>query len=55
MIMIPAGLGPENDCAGETNNCKRERGCYIRTINSNVSWKIKLLVVSLKELVAKTN
>jgi hypothetical protein len=35
-------------------NCKRQRGCYIRTTTQVFSLKIKLLVVSLKGLVAKT-
>jgi hypothetical protein len=47
MVMSPAGLGPENDCAGETSsNCKRQtssltRGCYIRTITASVQLKKK--------------
>jgi hypothetical protein len=29
--MIPAGLGPENDCAGEdSNNCKRQTRPLVR-------------------------
>jgi hypothetical protein len=41
MVLSPAGLGPENDCAGSVlNNCKRQTsplgGCYIRTITASV-------------------
>jgi hypothetical protein len=41
MVVSPAGLGPENDCAGSViNNCKRQTsplgGCYIRTITASV-------------------
>jgi hypothetical protein len=43
MVMNPAGLGPENDCAGEgqqqletTDPSSRERACYIRTMQTSV-------------------
>jgi hypothetical protein len=60
MVVSPAGLGSENDCAGEsskletTDHSPRQRECYIRTMTARVQLKI-MLVVSLKELVAKTN
>jgi hypothetical protein len=44
MVMSPAGLGPEKDCAGEdqqqtTDPSSRERGCYIRTPIASVQLK----------------
>jgi hypothetical protein len=46
VIMIPAGLGPENDCTGEdhpqlstTDPSSRQRGCYVRTITSSLQLK----------------
>jgi hypothetical protein len=51
MVMSPAGLGLKNDCAGEA----QQQGCYIRTITENFQLENKLLVVSLKGLVTKTN
>jgi hypothetical protein len=43
MVMSSAGLGPENDCAGEdqqqlqtTDPSSLDRGCYIRIITSSV-------------------
>jgi hypothetical protein len=51
--MNPARLGPENDCAGDAQK-KREDVTY--GLQSQVfSWKIKILVVSLKGLGVKTN
>jgi hypothetical protein len=51
-----------NSCAGEdqqqletTDPSSRQRGCYIRNITSSVQLETKLLVVSLKGLVVKTN
>jgi hypothetical protein len=44
--MNPAGLGLENDCAGEgqqqfnkTDPSSREKGCYIRTMTTSVQVK----------------
>jgi hypothetical protein len=49
VVMSPAGLGPENDCAGEyqqqlrkTDPPSRQRGCYIRTITSSVQFENKV-------------
>jgi hypothetical protein len=49
VVMSPAGLGPENDCAGEdqqqlkmTDPSSRQRGCYIRTITANVHLENKI-------------
>jgi hypothetical protein len=60
-VMSSAGLGPENDCAGDdqkqlqaTHSSSRQRGYYILTITTSVQLK-KMLVVSLKGLVTKTN
>jgi hypothetical protein len=46
MIMSPAGLGPENECAGKdqqklqmTDPSSRQRGSYIRTMTSSVQLK----------------
>jgi hypothetical protein len=39
VVMSPAGLGPENDCAGE----EQQRGCYIRTTTANVQLKNKII------------
>jgi hypothetical protein len=43
MVMSPAGLEPENDCAGEaqqqlqtTDTSSPQRGCYLRTITASV-------------------
>jgi hypothetical protein len=43
VVTSPAGLGPENDCAGEdqqqlymTDSSSRQTGCYIRTITASV-------------------
>jgi hypothetical protein len=62
MVTIPAGLGPENDYAGDgqqqlytTDPSSVQKGCYIKTMNASIQLKRKLLVVSLKGLVAKTN
>jgi hypothetical protein len=59
--MSPAGLGPVNDCAGETSSkCKRQTHPLVREDVTKrlcpqvFSWK-KMLVASLKGLVAKTN
>jgi hypothetical protein len=48
MVMSPAGLEPENDCAGEgqqhllmTDPSSHQRGCYIRTINASVELQNK--------------
>jgi hypothetical protein len=48
--MIPAGLEPENDSAGEdqqqlymTDPSSRQRGCYIRAITARVQLKIKII------------
>jgi hypothetical protein len=49
MVMIPAGLGHENDCAG------KYRACYIKTITATMNMEKKLLDVSLRALVTKTN
>jgi hypothetical protein len=45
------GLGPENDYAGEdqqqlktTDPSARQRGCYIRTITTNVQFENKITV-----------
>jgi hypothetical protein len=60
MVMSPAGLGPENDYTGEGQQqlytadiLSSERMLY--TYDRKFSVGKKLLVVSLKELVAKTN
>jgi hypothetical protein len=49
VIMSPAGLGPENDCAGEdqqqlltTDPSSRQKGCYIRTITASVQLENKI-------------
>jgi hypothetical protein len=49
MVMSPAGLGPENDCAGEdqqelqtTDPSSRQRGCYIRTVATRVQLENKI-------------
>jgi hypothetical protein len=62
MVMSPAGIGPENDCAGEdqqqsktTDPSSLERECYRRTITASVHLEKKTLVVSFKGLGAKTN
>jgi hypothetical protein len=46
VVMSPAGLGPENECAGEgqkqmqtTDPFSRQRGCYIRTMTANIQLK----------------
>jgi hypothetical protein len=46
MVMRPTGLGPQNDCAGQsqhqlkmTDPSSRQRGCYIRTITARVHLK----------------
>jgi hypothetical protein len=46
--MSPAGLGPENNCAGENKQqlqmsdpSSRQRGCYVRTITASVRLKNK--------------
>jgi hypothetical protein len=43
VVMSPAGLGPEIDCADEdqqqlyaTDLSSRQRGCYVRTITASV-------------------
>jgi hypothetical protein len=43
VVMSPAGLGPENECAGKsqqqlqtTNPFSHQRGCYIRTMTTGV-------------------
>jgi hypothetical protein len=38
VVMSPAGLEPENDCAGET---QQQRGCYIRAITASVQLENK--------------
>jgi hypothetical protein len=61
VVTIHAGVGLENDCAGEgqqelytTDPSCRQRGCYIGTRTASVQLeKNKLLVVSLKGLFAK--
>jgi hypothetical protein len=47
--MSPAGLGPENDCAGEdqqqfqaTDPSSHQRGCYISTITASVQLENKI-------------
>jgi hypothetical protein len=49
VVMSPAGLGPENDCAGEDQKqlqmadpSSRHRGCYIRTITASVQLENKI-------------
>jgi hypothetical protein len=49
MVMSPAGLGPENDCASydqqqlqTTDPSSRQRGCYIRTITASVQLENKI-------------
>jgi hypothetical protein len=49
MVMSPAGLGPQDDYAGEnqrqlqtTDQSSRQRGCYIRTITVSVQLKNKI-------------
>jgi hypothetical protein len=49
VVMSPAGVGPENDCAGEvqqqlytTDPSSRQRGCYIRTITTSFQLKNKI-------------
>jgi hypothetical protein len=46
VVMSPAGLGPENDGAGEahkqlytTDPSSRRKGCYIRTMTKSVQSK----------------
>jgi hypothetical protein len=48
VVMSPAGIGLENDCAGEdqqqlqtTDPPSRQRGCYIRTITAIVQLENK--------------
>jgi hypothetical protein len=48
VVMSPAGLESENDCAGEdqqqlytTDPSSRQRGCYIRTITTSVQLENK--------------
>jgi hypothetical protein len=48
VAMSPAGLGPENDCAGEgqqklqtTDPSSRQKGCCIRTITASVQLENK--------------
>jgi hypothetical protein len=48
VVMSPAGLGTENDCAGEaqqqlqmTDPSFRERGCYMRIITGGVQLENK--------------
>jgi hypothetical protein len=62
VVIIPVELRPHNDCAAEDQQqletagpFSRHKECYITTITASVHLQIKLLVVSLKELVAKTN
>jgi hypothetical protein len=62
MVTGPAGVGPENDYAGEnqqqlntTNPSSRQKGCYIRIITSIVQLENKIAGRELKGLVAKTN
>jgi hypothetical protein len=50
VVMSPAGLGPENDCAGEyqkqlstTDSSSRQRGCYIRTMTASVQFGNKII------------
>jgi hypothetical protein len=46
--MSPAGLGPENDCAGGgSSNCERQNqplvgGCYVRTTDVSVQLENKI-------------
>jgi hypothetical protein len=49
VVMSPAGLGPETDCAGEdqqqlytTDLSSGQRVCYIRTITSSVQLENKI-------------
>jgi hypothetical protein len=49
VVMSPAGLGSENDCAGEdlhklytTDPSSRQTGCYIRTITASVHLEKKI-------------
>jgi hypothetical protein len=46
MVMSPAELGAENDCAGEdqqqletTDPSSRQKGCYIRSLTASVQMK----------------
>jgi hypothetical protein len=57
MVMSPAGLGPENECAVEdqqlllsTDPSSRQRECCIRTMTARVQLQKKIMVVSLKGL-----
>jgi hypothetical protein len=43
MVMSPAGIEPENDCASENQQqletadpSSRQRGCYTRTVTASV-------------------
>jgi hypothetical protein len=49
VVMSPAELGPENDCAGEdlqqlymTDPSSRQRRCYIRAITASVKFENKI-------------
>jgi hypothetical protein len=49
VVMSSAGLGPENDCAGEgqqqlqtTEPSSRQRGCCIRTTTASVQLENKI-------------
>jgi hypothetical protein len=62
MVASPAGLGPNNECAGEgqqqlqmTDPSSHQSGCYIRTMAADVQLRKTILAVSLKGLGAKTN
>jgi hypothetical protein len=62
MVTSPAGVGPENEYAGEcqqqfhtTDSSYRQRGCYKRTTKARIQLEKRILVLSLKGLVAKTN
>jgi hypothetical protein len=49
VVMSPAGLEPQNDCADEdqqqlqtTDKSSRQRECYIRTVKTSVQPKNKI-------------
>jgi hypothetical protein len=61
--MSPVGLGPQNDCACEDQQHllidrpipSSERMLHKDYNRKGFNWKIEILVVTLKGLVAKTN
>jgi hypothetical protein len=45
MVISPAGLGPEDDCAGQDQQqlqSTRQKGCYIRSITASVQLENKI-------------